>query len=58
MHKEYVKEVHSIIQYIENNIMSEHLSDNIVKELKYSPFHFHRIFQRIVGMSISTYIKK
>ncbi|KAB2492406.1 helix-turn-helix transcriptional regulator [Priestia endophytica] len=58
MHEEYVKEVHNIIQYIEDNIMNEHLSDNIVKELKYSPFHFHRIFQRIVGMSVSTYIKK
>lgn len=56
--EEYVRRTLKVLIYIEENI-DENLSlDRLAKIACYSPFHFHRIFQAIVGETVHAYIKR
>lgn len=46
------------LEYIELNLCKELTLDEISKEIGYSKFYFHRIFQKEVGVSLYDYIRK
>lgn len=56
--EEYVKRILRVLIYIEENIDEEMSLERLAKVACYSPFHFHRIFQAIVGETIHQYIKR
>lgn len=45
------------IQYIENHLQADLSLENIARQAGFSKFHYHRIFQSEVGVSISEYIR-
>lgn len=53
----YDKSIKAAITYIENNLTRRLTLDRIAKEVQFSKFHFHRIFQSAVGMSLTEYIR-
>lgn len=56
--EEYVTRILKVLIYIEENI-DENLSlESLAKIACYSPFHFHRIFQAIVGETVHDYVKR
>lgn len=54
----HTKEIQTAIDYIEMNLCEELALDEISKVAGFSKFHFHRAFQREVGISIYDYIRK
>ena len=56
--EEYVKRTLKVLIYIEENIDEGLTLENLAKIACYSPFHFHRIFQAIVGETVHSYVKR
>lgn len=56
--KEYVKRILKVLIFIEENLDEELNLERLSKVACYSVFHFHRIFQGIVGETIHQYIKR
>jgi AraC family transcriptional regulator len=55
---DYFDRVQESIEFIENHITEEMELEDIAKRAYCSLFHFHRIFQALVGDSIKEYIRK
>ncbi|MCO4852141.1 helix-turn-helix domain-containing protein [Bacillus vallismortis] len=53
----YEKAVQKTIDWIESNLHEQIASEDIVNVSGFSKFHFHRIFQKEVGMSVASYIR-
>ncbi|MCY8544591.1 helix-turn-helix transcriptional regulator [Bacillus vallismortis] len=53
----YEKAVQKTIDWIECNLHEQIASEDIVNVSGFSKFHFHRIFQKEVGMSVASYIR-
>lgn len=49
--------IQKTIQYIENHLQTNLSLDGVAKQAGFSKYHYHRIFQREVGVSISEYIR-
>lgn len=58
MNNHYVKQILKVLIYIEDHIEDEMTIVELAKVACYSPFHFHRIFQAIVGESIHKYVRR
>jgi len=56
--EQYVKQILKVMIYIEENIDEELTLEKLAKIACYSPFHFHRIFQAIVGETVHGYVKR
>ncbi len=56
--EEYVRRTLKVLIYIEENIDEDLTLEKLAKIACYSPFHFHRIFQAIVGETIHGYVKR
>jgi len=56
--EEYVKRILKVLIYVEENIDEELTMEGLAKIACYSPFHFHRIFQAIVGETVHQYVKR
>jgi AraC family transcriptional regulator len=56
--KEYVKLMLKVLIYIEENIDEDLTMEALAKVACYTPFHFHRIFQAIVGETVHQYVKR
>lgn len=56
--EEYVRRTLKVLIYIEENIDEDFTLEKLAKIACYSPFHFHRIFQAIVGETLHSYIKR
>lgn len=56
--EEYVRRTLKVLTYIEENIDEELTLGKLAKVACYSPFHFHRIFQVIVGETVHSYVKR
>jgi AraC-like DNA-binding protein len=56
--EEYVKRILKVLIYIEKHIDEDLTMDQLAKVACYSPFHFHRIFQAIVGETVHAYVKR
>ncbi|TDQ40761.1 helix-turn-helix transcriptional regulator [Aureibacillus halotolerans] len=48
--------VQKSIQYIEHHLQHDITSEDVAKEVGYSPYHFHRKFQAEVGLSVTSYL--
>ena len=55
---EYVRRILKVLMYIEKNIEEELSVGELAKLACYSPFHFNRVFQAIVGQTVHQYIKR
>ena len=55
---EYVRRILKVLIYIEKNIDEELTIAKLAKIACYSPFHFNRVFQAIVGQTVFQYVKK
>nr|WP_087991799.1 AraC family transcriptional regulator [Bacillus subtilis] len=53
----YEKAVQKTIDWIESHLHEQISSEDIVNVSGFSKFHFHRIFQKEVGMSVASYIR-
>ncbi|WP_413023185.1 AraC family transcriptional regulator [Peribacillus frigoritolerans] len=49
----YVKKT---IEYIENSLQDQLSLENIARFAGFSKFHYHRIFQKELGVTVSEYI--
>lgn len=56
--EEYVKRILKVMIYIEENIDEAFTLESLAKIACYSPFHFHRVFQAIVGETVHGYVKR
>lgn len=54
--EEYVRRIVKVMVYIENHIDEELTVERLAKVACYSPYHFHRIFQAVIGESLHRYI--
>lgn len=56
--EEYVKRIVKVLIFIENNIDEDLGMEGLAKLCCYSPFHFHRVFQVVVGETVHQYVKR
>lgn len=56
--EEYVRRVLKVMIFIEKNLDEDLTMEELAKVACYSPFHFHRIFQAIVGETVHQYVKR
>ncbi|MFC5735281.1 AraC family transcriptional regulator [Cytobacillus gottheilii] len=55
---DYINSIQLTLDYIENHI-HEHISLERLAEIAcFSPFHYHRVFQAMVGESVMEYVRK
>lgn len=50
--------VYKSLRYIEENLFSQIDLDSIASAGAFSPFHFHRVFTSLLGVSVSEYVRK
>ena len=48
--------IQKTIEYIENSLQDEWSLENIARFAGFSKFHYHRIFHKEVGVTVSEYI--
>ncbi|GAE26828.1 transcriptional regulator [Halalkalibacter wakoensis JCM 9140] len=58
MRDQYVKAVQRSISYMEEHVKEAMSAEKIAEHVAYSPFHFHRIFQSVTGMSLTEYMRR
>ncbi|MFV0945213.1 helix-turn-helix domain-containing protein [Bacillus pacificus] len=58
MHEEYKEIIKKSIEYIENHLHEELTTERVASYSAVSMYHFHRIFQSYIGMSVTDYIRK
>ena len=56
--EEYMQRILKVLIYIEEHLDDEITLEQLAKIAHYSPFHFHRLFQAIVGESVGQYVKR
>jgi len=56
--EEYLQRILKVLTFIEEHVDEEMEFEGLAKIACYSPFHFHRIFQAIVGETMAQYIKR
>lgn len=54
----YLERVNKVLEYIDQNLHSALHLETLSKIAGFSPYHFHRIFQAMIGESAQSYIKK
>lgn len=55
---DYFERVRKIVDYIEANLNNDITLDDLARQAFFSSYHFHRIFQTMVGESVMEYIRK
>lgn len=56
--KENIARINKAIHYIEENIHTKLLLENIAREAHFSPFHFHRLFSVVTGETVNNFITR
>ena len=56
--QDYAKRIIKVLIYIEDHIDEEITMNDLAKVACHSPFHFHRIFQAIVGETVHKYVRR
>jgi len=54
---DYTKCVNNIVNFIEHHLSENLTLESLAKEASFSPYHFHRIFQSFVGVSVMEYVR-
>lgn len=55
---ENVTRINKAIRYIEENIQSKLLLEDIAKEAHFSPYHFHRLFSVVMNETVHNFITR
>ncbi|MFD1019888.1 AraC family transcriptional regulator [Thalassobacillus hwangdonensis] len=55
---EYVHCIKRTLDYIEENLQEPLTLEQLAEVAQFSPFHFHRVFQAMVGESVMDYVRK
>lgn len=55
---DYLQTVQLAIDYIEENLQRELYVEDVARRAWFSVYHFHRIFQSVVGDTVKEYIRK
>jgi AraC family transcriptional regulator len=55
---EYIFRVNRVLQYIEQHLADDLSLSTLARESCFSPFHFHRVFQSIVGETPLNFVKR
>lgn len=50
--------VYKALRYIDLNLFAKIDLDSIAGSSAFSPFHFHRVFSSLIGMSVSEYVRR
>ncbi|CAL2105245.1 AraC family transcriptional regulator [Tenacibaculum sp. 190524A02b] len=50
--------INKALLFIDENLQTKLLLDNVAKEACYSPYHFHRLFTAVVGETFTNYIQR
>ncbi|KHF38795.1 helix-turn-helix transcriptional regulator [Halalkalibacter okhensis] len=58
MRDQYVKVVQQSISYMEEHVTEVISTEEVAEHVAYSPFHFHRIFQSVTGMTLAEYVRR
>jgi AraC family transcriptional regulator len=56
--REYVGRINRVIDYIEKNLSKDFTSDELAWVSGFSRFHFHRVFQGVVGETLWGFIRR
>jgi AraC family transcriptional regulator len=54
----YEIQIQKVIDYIEEDVMEKQTLANLARIAGFSEFHFHRVFQALVGDSVMEYVRK
>lgn len=55
---DYVECIQRTLDYIEDNLHEQITLEKLAEVACFSPFHYHRVFQTIVGESVMDYVRK
>ncbi len=55
---DYVVSIQRTLDYIEENLQEQLTLEKLAEIANFSPFHFHRVFQMMVGESVMDYVRK
>lgn len=55
---DHIRRVRRVSEFIRNNLDEELTLDKLSREAHFSPFHFHRIFNAVVGESVMAHIRR
>ncbi|MFT5284850.1 MAG: AraC family transcriptional regulator [Planctomycetota bacterium] len=55
---DYLERVNRAIDYIVGNLSGDLKLENVARAACFSPFHFHRIFQSLVGETLNQFVKR
>ena len=56
--REYVSRINRVIDYITANLDGDLSLARLAREASFSPFHFHRVFQAMVGETLGDFIRR
>lgn len=54
----YLQDIQQAINYIEHHLCEPITSDDVASHVAYSVYHFHRIFESVLGISVKSYIRR
>ncbi len=58
LYREYISRINRVIDYIDNNLEAELTLKKIAEVANFSPFHFHRIFSSLKGVTLYQFIQR
>ena len=58
MPETYVERTNTALDYIVRNLDSDLRLDEVAQVAGFSPYHFHRVFQSLVGETLSNFVKR
>jgi AraC-type DNA-binding domain-containing proteins len=58
IYNDHVKAVNKSIRYIEEHLEEELSLEKVAAEVSFSMYHFHRIFQALIGVTFADYIRR
>lgn len=58
MSEDYLERTNRALDYIVQNLSSSLKLDDVARAACFSPFHFHRVFQSLMGETLSQFVKR
>ncbi|MBM7662894.1 AraC family transcriptional regulator [Bacillus mesophilus] len=55
---DYVASISQTLDYIEKNLQETMTLEDLAEIACFSPYHYHRVFQTLVGVSVMEYVRK
>jgi len=55
---DYVERVNRAIDHVVSNLASPLRLDDVARAASFSPFHFHRVFRAVVGVTLNQFVKR